>query len=557
VTDQAAEQSGDRHAEDGDQPAVEPRLSYRLTPPTPLEATIELVIQLRGQMPSNTPAGRMAQFMAVLLPPPEPDAEGHVAWPLATGHRALGCLALAALEQGRIMLGREEIQSTVTEAMPPSQFALDEESDAGLTRDDSKAARDEEEHRTLQVVDCCRALTAASAPIRAWGNRRYLFAHPIVAAYVAARHLASDADAEGGATILAHADDPAWMPVWRFYMGLALVEPLVQHLLGGPDDLFLNRLWMAAVALMAAPPGRAAWREALMTRLARLLMNARLPELLRDRALVALIDSGDAGVGLLLKQAIRHGDPYLRAGGALGLGVLGREQDLPLIEAALNDDYLEVRLAAISALGRLSMIGSEPALELIVTAMIEAEDEAQRAAAETLADLSPAGHAVLRDGAKDPDLIVRRAAVYGLAAVNEPWVREILESMQQDDEWLVRNAAIEALAGMGFGDDEEAPSLELTLPKAEAETWLIAWAAERGEGTGVGEAALNTLARALSEGDVTIRQMAVETLGRVADPRTVDTLRQSLRDPEPAVREMALLALDEVSRRHDLTISVR
>ena len=40
-----------------------------------------------------------------------------------------------------------------------------------------------------------------------------------------------------------------------------------------------------------------------MTRLARLLMNARLPELLRDRALVALIDSGDAGVGLLLKQA--------------------------------------------------------------------------------------------------------------------------------------------------------------------------------------------------------------------------------------------------------------
>jgi HEAT repeat protein/energy-coupling factor transporter ATP-binding protein EcfA2 len=548
--------------DDGGPPVSPPDISYRLTPPTPLQATIKLVIQLRGQTLAHTPAGQMAQLMGLLLPPPETDDKGHVAWPLKTGHRALGRLALAVVEQGRPMLEREEIQSTVTEAMPPPQFAQDEEQDEDLPREELKKAREEKEQRTLQVVDCCRALTAVGAPIRAWGNRRYLFVHPLVTDYLAARYLAAEDDASGVATIVTHADDPAWLHVLRFYVGLAPAEPLIQHLLGAPDDLFLNRLWTAAALLGAAPPGRRPWRDGLMARLAQLLMKERWPALLRNRALVALVESGEAGVGPLFKKAVDLPDPLLRAGAMLGLGALEREQDIGLIEAALSDDELDVRLAAVNALGRLSLMGSEPALELVVTVMIEAEDETQRAAAAILAELGGEGHAVLREGATDEDLIVRRAAIYGLAAVGKPWAREILEGMQQDKEWLVRNAAIEALASMDIGDDAddthptETPPLDLALPQAETEPWLIAWAAERGEGTGVGEAALATLMRALAEGDAPIRHMAIETLARLADPRTISVLRQSLRDPDPSVREAALVALEEISRRHDMTITI-
>jgi HEAT repeat protein len=126
----------------------------------------------------------------------------------------------------------------------------------------------------------------------------------------------------------------------------------------------------------------------------------------------------------------------------------------------------------------------------------------------------------------------------------------------EDDEWLVRNAAAEALAETHRWDDLTALPYELVLPQPESEPWLIAWTAERGEGTGVGDAALATLIRALNEGDSPTREMALDTLRRLADPRSIDVLRRTLRDPDPIVRDTALIALDEISRRHDITITM-
>lgn len=533
----------------GEQDESSLSISYALTPPTPLEATIELAIQLHGRTPAITPAGKMAQVMDLLLPPPQADDKERVAWPIVTGHRALGQLALAALEQGRLMLAREEIQSAVTEAMPPPQFALDEEPESDVT--ELRLDREEEERRTLQIVDCCRALTSTGAPIRTWDAERYFFAHPLVAAYLAARHLASE-----GTSIVNRADDPAWFNVLRFHVGLALAEPLIEQLLSTPGDLFLNHLWKAASLLAAASPDQVPWRAKLVKRLGQLFMNPRLPAPLHNRCLAALVHSGEPGVELLFKKATGHADPQLRAAAIVGLGALGCEEELTLMEAALADASPKVRLAAVKALSMIARMGGEAAMDHLIATLLEAEAAVQRVAVEALATLGAEGHAVLRDAAGDHDLIVRRAAVYGLAATDEPWAMKTLEKLQQEDEeWLVRNAATEALDNVATRNKADI-RLELALPEAETEPWLIAWAAERGEGTGVGKAALATLMRAMAEGDLAIRRMAIGTLGRLADPRTVDILRQTLRDPEPSIREAALLALDEISHRCDLTITM-
>ncbi len=529
-----------------------PVISYTLTPPTPLEATIELAIQLQGRRPARTPAGRMAQVMPLLLPEPSTDDQGQMAWPFETGHRALGHLAFAAFQTGQSTLKREEIQSAVTAAMPPPQFALDEYQEEDTTRQELKGATEEQDRRTLQIVDCCRALTATGAPIRTWDRKVYTFAHPLIAAFLSARHLASE-----GIDVADHADDPAWFDVARFYAGLASAQPSIGRLVSVPDDLFLNRLWTAAGLLAASPPGRAGWRVDLIKRLAQMFMNPRAPTYIRDRSVLALVHSAEAGVETLFKKTASSSDPQLRAGAIWGLGAMGRDQDLPLIETALADSDLKVRLAAVNALTILARMGNEQALELVVATMIEAEDETQRVAAEALAQLGPEGQAVLREGAEDHDLMVRRATVYGLAALKEIWSRQLLERMQrEDDQWLVRNAAAEALAAIRVREGEDAPSIDLALPQAETEAWLIKWAAERGEGTGVGEAALATLMRALAEGDVSTRRAATETLRRLGDPRTIEALRQILRDPEPSLRQAALDALDEISRRHNITITM-
>ncbi len=530
----------------GTQPLTEKNALVHLTPPTPLEATIELVTQLRGQT-SFTPARKLAQVIDLLLPGPPVDAQGQPAWPLETGHRALERLALTALEQGRVVLTRDEIQTTVTQAMPPPRYAAETLQDKSLSKEEQKAAREEQDRRVLQIVDCCRALTATGGPVQTWDNRRYRFTHPVVTAFLAARCLAEAND--GKEAMTAHAADPAWRDVLRFYGGLAESGPPAQHLLGAPDDLFMNRLWTASALLAAAPPGRAAGRDGLIKRLAQLFMTAQVPLLLRDRALIALIHSGEPGIGSLFKQTAQHPDPFTRAGAVLGLGALGREQDLALVEAALRDSHPDVQRAAVAALSLLARQGHAAALELLVAAMIETEGATQQMAAEALAELEPDGHTVLRDAAHDKDLLVRRGAVYGLAAVGQPWATALLKQMgQQDDQWLVRNAATEAL-GL-----EEEHTLELKLPQAETEAWLIEWAAGRGEGTGVGDAAFNTLTRALHQGEAQVRLQAALTLERLADPRAIGDLRQRLRDPEPAVRDAALAALEEIGRRHEMTI---
>jgi HEAT repeat protein len=260
---------------------------------------------------------------------------------------------------------------------------------------------------------------------------------------------------------------------------------------------------------------------------------------------------------VLFRQAATGSDASVRAGAILGLGALGQDQDLLLIDAALSDPDLQVRIAAINALDILARLGNPQAMELIIAAMIEAEDQVQRLAVEALAEFGPEGYSVLRDAAQDEDLIVRRAAIYGLAAVGEPWAIEMIEQLQsEDEEWLVRNAAVQALESLNLGDDKETPQLDMALPQAESEPWLIAWAAERGEGTGTGDAALTTLIRALNEGDITTRLLALDTLRRLGNPRTIDVLRQTMRDPDPSVRLEALVALDEISRRHDLVITL-
>jgi HEAT repeat protein/energy-coupling factor transporter ATP-binding protein EcfA2 len=538
-------------SQDGDRRETLPTISYGLTPPTPLEATIQLAILLRDQTPATTPAARMAQVFDLLLPLPGGPKKGHAVWPLETGQRALEYLALSSFERDRSVMDRQDIQSAVTQAMPRPQFALDERREDEASKTELKAAQEERERRTLQIADCCRALTATGAPIRALGHRCYHFAHPLVAAYLAARRLATV-----GTPHIARAADPDWFDLLFFYVGLAPTEPLIQHLQSSPDDLFLNRLWQAAKLLAAAQPVSSPWRDGLMKRLAQLFMNPRMPQLFRERALVALVESGDATVGLLFKTAVAHPAPQLRAGALLGLGALGREQFLPLIKTALDDANPEVRLAAIHALRMLARVGSEPAMELLMVAMLQAEGQVQRVAAEAMAELGAEGEAVLRDGIKDPDLTVRRAAAYGLAATGEPWARETLEKIEwEENEWLVRNAAAEARAIMREEQDEDAPPFELALPRADAEPWLIAWAAEQGTATFTEAAALAALTRALTDGDVSTRQEAVQLLGRLADPKTISALRQSLRDPEPSVRQAALVALDEISRRYDITIT--
>lgn len=71
----------------------------------------------------------------------------------------------------------------------------------------------------------------------------------------------------------------------------------------------------------------------------------------------------------------------------------------------------------------------------------------RRSAAEALANNPTEGHAALKEGSTMEDIQVRRSVPFGLVQVDQPWAIKIVENMQLDDkEWVVRNAAIQAIA---------------------------------------------------------------------------------------------------------------
>jgi HEAT repeat protein len=128
-------------------------------------------------------------------------------------------------------------------------------------------------------------------------------------------------------------------------------------------------------------------------------------------------------------------------------------------------------------------------------------------------------------------LLTRRAAVFGLARIPEPWVLEILEKVQTDDkQWVVRGAAAEA-----FERRRKAP-WRIPAPVDEPATlpWLVAYAAREGSGVAPGKAALEMLRRALATGSTEEKLAAIEALAWLGQRRLAMDLYQALGSAEPA-----------------------
>jgi hypothetical protein len=88
--------------------------------------------------------------------------------------------------------------------------------------------------------------------------------------------------------------------------------------------------------------------------------------------------------------------------------------------------------------------------------------------------------------------------VFGLARVKEDWAEQILLELQTgDDQWVVRNAAIQIVEDMKL----DAISIPKLMPPLHETGWLIRYAGEKGMGLSRGQAAWDLLANALQQGN--------------------------------------------------------
>jgi HEAT repeat protein len=479
----------------------------------PMDLNLYCWLFLTGSQPER--AHLFTEALDRLLQPPE----GSDLWSPVTVRAALSQLALTLQEEEREILKRQEILDALQLVLPPAG-----ERPANL------------EEQILQ------ALVARARLLQPRQNDTFTFSHPLWHASLASRQLA----AHPPEIVLEHLEEPAWSTVIDFYATCGPMEPVIKAWLKQRDDMWYTRLRRLAY-WAALAPADVKWRNGVLALLARMLLSPALPLPTRRLVARALVETGDPGVVFFLRKAAGHTNPDVKISALEALGHLAGEADLPTLEKALHDADFGVQRAAVEALG---MMGDRAAIHRLTRLLIEAEQELRVEAARALALCGGEAWDILREAMDETDLLTRRAAVFGLAEIREPWTRDLLlQAVREDPEWIVRAAAEMVVEARETPPEPVQPPLKLS-----ESSWLIAWAAARGEVLGSGEAALTTLLEALRHGDAPVRRAAVEALGMIGDPEHIPALRWARKDETAEVAAAALAALEELSRRHGVTI---
>ena len=374
------------------------------------------------------------------------------------------------------------------------------------------------------------------------------FAHRRIAAYLAAVYARDSGQAM---TLAARLDDPAWDDVTYFFAGLGDASPLVNAALASPDDLFRSTLTRLGEWASLAP-AEATWRGRVMSELVRLMLAPDTPNPLRERVMRTVVATRDKGLAYLFKQLTGRPEPHFRQLALRAFSLMRREADVPVIGALAGDVDRTVQSETLRALGE---IGGQAAVDKLAEALLELEDEPRRVAAESLAKCGKAGWDLLREGATLPDeqgadvVRVRRAAVFGLARIDQDWARELLAKVARDDkQWAVRSSATDALK-LASEDSGEGAPVDLAPLEVDNLGWLVEWSASKGQPIGIGKSAEQALQRALIDLDPNVRLAAIDSYAYLGDATIIPLLRTRLSDDAPQVREAAYRALEEIARR--------
>jgi HEAT repeat protein len=294
-------------------------------------------------------------------------------------------------------------------------------------------------------------------------------------------------------------------------------------------------------------PSTAGWRVEVFRRLMKLVRTPSQPFPLRARALCAFLNSRDPSASQLFRQILTAQDTDLEAKilAALGLGAMSDPSAIELLTKQMETDSRELRWAGALALGH---IATHTAIDTLGQVLLQGEDDLRRAVAEALSLDPIEGHGILREAIQDSELLVRRAAVFGLARTGQAWALEILERVQvEDGQWAVKSAAAQAVERL-HGEAENpmpVPPPPHNLP------WLIAFATERKTGLAPGLPALAMLQRVIREGEPRQRAAAVETLGNLGDRDFIQDLCMGLSDNESSVRSLAFEGLWALRTKHE------
>ena len=377
---------------------------------------------------------------------------------------------------------------------------------------------------------------AESGLLTSHQNNHMRFIHPVFAGFLAG-HAISDFN-----TIETILNQPDWTGKYlamRYFTTYGDANKLIQTMLEY-SRLPMHRPIFTAARWLRDAPKNAPWRGKLFTALAEVMQKEDIPMSLRGQAMAAFVYSNDPNAATLFRQFAKSLSFELVQLAALGSGAMQDTKAIEGLDNALNAPSLAVQRAACMA---LVAIGTNEALEIVAHALLNADQDVRRAAGEALASDDREGHAMLRDGVTIDDILLRRAAMYGLGRIDQPWAVELLEKYRIDDkEWVVRNAATEVLDAHEEITDRAPKKL-----KAPSDSpWLIEFASKHGMGVSPGVPATDVFLLALRGEELEYRLAAMPYLKLTPSEFVLTGLYEAMFTDDPELRETAFNTLWEM-----------
>ncbi len=304
------------------------------------------------------------------------------------------------------------------------------------------------------------------------------------------------------------------------------------------DTRSFNYIQSSISKLINLPSNSSDWKNRYFQYLSSSLANHDIPFGLRCRIIPAFWYA-DENISLKFFQYLLK-SPYEDMQRLALIGLIpytNSSSVLQLVQSCLKDSSQNVRQTAIFI---LSTSCQQQALELLMDLLIGGNETDRFTAAEAFTNHSTAGINVLKEALQVEDLLIRRSAVFGLSHIHEEWSKNLLEEIAvQDSEWMVKNAATQALE---YHNNPQLFIPRRPIPPSEA-AWLIEFASQQGRGIPSGSYPLDLLIQASHSQNLHNAIHALQYLMVKDDPNIIQRLKDFSKGNNPLLQDYALFIL--------------
>ena len=240
-----------------------------------------------------------------------------------------------------------------------------------------------------------------------------------------------------------------------------------------------------------------------------------------------------------LVQALRNDtDARVREAAAESLGEIDSPRAIPGLTAALGAERVAAVRAKIAwALGE---IDDPRALDALTAAVRDTSVEVRRQVVWAIGEIQSAeGIPALTTAAKDADAEVRKNAIEGLGEIQDKRALPVLEAALRDADVEVRRQAVESIGELE--DMKTAPAGLLAALRDEDKE--VRKAAAESLGNIEDEEAVPALVPLTRDRDTEVKHAAVEALANIGGARVIEVMAALLKDDDPEIRKLAAEAL--------------